>query len=98
MPPPLGAGGIMFLGCPCVRASVRDSVRYSVRHKMLNFFWSSFIRKPMRYGLHNRGTGSPGQRSPGSKVKGQKVKVKGQGSSVGARFTDMPPPYSLYGV
>ena len=30
MPPPLGAGGIMFPGCPSVRASVRPSVRPSV--------------------------------------------------------------------
>ena len=27
MPPPLGAGGIMFSGCPSVRLSVRPSVR-----------------------------------------------------------------------
>ena len=27
MPPPLGAGGIMFSGCPSVRLSVRQSVR-----------------------------------------------------------------------
>ena len=31
MPPPLGAGGIMFSGCPSVRPSVRLSVRPSVR-------------------------------------------------------------------
>ena len=33
MPPPLGAGGIMFSGCPSVRPSVRLSVRPSVRPK-----------------------------------------------------------------
>ena len=27
MPPPLGAGGIMFSGCPSVRLSVRPSIR-----------------------------------------------------------------------
>ena len=31
MPPPLGAGGIMFSGCPSVRPSVCPSVRPSVR-------------------------------------------------------------------
>ena len=31
MPPPLGAGGIMFSGCPSVRPSVRRSVRLSIR-------------------------------------------------------------------
>ena len=31
MPPPLGAGGIMFSGCPSVRPSVRPSVPPSVR-------------------------------------------------------------------
>ena len=31
MPPPLGAGGIMFSGCPSVRRSVGPSVRPSVR-------------------------------------------------------------------
>ena len=31
MPPPLGAGGIMFSGCPSVRPSVLPSVRPSVR-------------------------------------------------------------------
>ena len=33
MPPPLGAGGIMFSGCPSVRPSVRPSVCPSVRPK-----------------------------------------------------------------
>ena len=33
MPPPLGAGGIMFSGCPSVRPSVCPSVRPSVRPK-----------------------------------------------------------------
>ena len=33
MPPPLGAGGIMFSGCPSVHPSVRLSVRPSVRPK-----------------------------------------------------------------
>ena len=33
MPPPLGAGGIMFSGCPSVRPSVHPSVRLSLRPK-----------------------------------------------------------------
>ena len=31
MPPPLGAGGIMYPGCPCVRACVRESVTQNVK-------------------------------------------------------------------
>ena len=37
MPPPLGAGGIMFSGCPSVRLSVRPSVRPSEAWNTL--FW-----------------------------------------------------------
>ena len=37
MPPPLGAGGIMFSGCPSVRPSIRPSVRPSEAWNTL--FW-----------------------------------------------------------
>ena len=37
MPPPLGAGGIMFSGCPSIRLSVRPSVRPSEAWNTL--FW-----------------------------------------------------------
>ena len=49
MPPPLGAGGIMFSGCPSVRLSVRPSVRPSVRslkYPLLTCTWVRWSTRP----------------------------------------------------
>ena len=47
----IGAGGIMFLGCPSVRPTLRDSVT-KVQILRQSFFRSSFVENPVRYGLH----------------------------------------------
>ena len=44
MPPPLGAGGIMFSGCPSVRPSVRLSVRPSVRSLKYPLLTCTWVR------------------------------------------------------
>ena len=41
MPPPLGAGGIMFLGCPSVRLSVR-----SLKYPLLTCTWVRWSTRP----------------------------------------------------
>ena len=49
MPPPLGAGGIMFSGCPSVRPSVCPSVRPSVRrlkYPLLTCTWVRWSTRP----------------------------------------------------
>ena len=49
MPPPLGAGGIMFSGCPSVRPSVHPSVRPSVRslkYPLLTCTWVRWSTRP----------------------------------------------------
>ena len=53
MPPPLGAGGIMFSGCPSVRLSVRPSIRPSVRpsvrslkYPLLTCTWVRWSTRP----------------------------------------------------
>ena len=49
MPPPLGAGGIMFSGCPSVRPSVPPSVRPSVRslkYPLLTCTWVRWSTRP----------------------------------------------------
>ena len=43
MPPPLGAGGIMFSGCPSVRPSVR-----SLKHPLLTCTWVVTILRHVR--------------------------------------------------
>ena len=45
MPPPLGAGGIMFSGCPSVRLSVRPSVR-SLKYPLLTCTWVRWSTRP----------------------------------------------------
>ena len=45
MPPPLGAGGIMFLGCPSVRPSVRPSIR-SLKYPLLTCTWVRWSTRP----------------------------------------------------
>ena len=45
MPPPLGAGGIMFSGCPSVRSSVRPSVR-SLKYPLLTCTWVRWSTRP----------------------------------------------------
>ena len=49
MPPPLGAGGIMFSGRPSVRPSVRLSIRPSVRslkYPLLTCTWVRWSTRP----------------------------------------------------
>ena len=49
MPPPLGAGGIMFSGCPSVRPSVHPSVRPPVRslkYPLLTCTWVRWSTRP----------------------------------------------------
>ena len=45
MPPPLGAGGIMFSGCPSVCPSVRPSVR-SLKYPLLTCTWVRWSTRP----------------------------------------------------
>ena len=45
MPPPLGAGGIMFSGCPSVRLSVCPSVR-SLKYLLLTCKWVHWSTRP----------------------------------------------------
>ena len=45
MPPPLGAGGIMFSGCPSVHPSVRPSVR-SLKYPLLTCTWVRWSTRP----------------------------------------------------
>ena len=45
MPPPLGAGGIMFSGRPSVRSSVRPSVR-SLKYPLLTCTWVRWSTRP----------------------------------------------------
>ena len=46
MPPPLGAGGIMFSGCPSVRPSVRPSEAWNT------LFWRYFdLVKRVKFGV-----------------------------------------------
>ena len=45
MPPPLGAGGIMFSGCPSVPPSIRPSVR-SLKYPLLTCTWVRWCTRP----------------------------------------------------
>ena len=45
MPPPLGAGGIMFSGCPSIRPSVCPSVR-SLKYPLLTCTWVRWSIRP----------------------------------------------------
>ena len=45
MPPPLGARGIMFFGCPSVRPPVRSSVR-SLKYPLLACTWVRWSTRP----------------------------------------------------
>ena len=58
MPPPLGAGGIMFSGCPSVRLSVRPSVRPKPEIPSFDLYMSPLVHPTNR----NRFTACPSGR------------------------------------